>query len=241
MAKLRDYSTTAASNNASPPNGWPEGMQPSDVNNCARENMARLREWYQDAGWLELDVGTRTSNTTFTVPGDQTANYQVTRRVRATMGSTVIYGQITAAAFTTLTTVTVLWDSTQLTTTLDRIELSILDTKQGAGLGTEIGQSTVTGNFTLTASQNGKLLRVNSASNVTITLPQQSTAALPVGFYCILRQVGAGQIILALEGTDTLLSPDSGFKSRTQGCDIFVDLDTAGTPNLWHADGALTT
>ena len=51
--KLSAYSTTAASNNSATPDGWPEGMAPSDVNNCAREMMARLREFYVDSEWID--------------------------------------------------------------------------------------------------------------------------------------------------------------------------------------------
>lgn len=41
-----NWSETAASNNATPPNGWPEGMAPSTVNDAARENMGALkRDW----------------------------------------------------------------------------------------------------------------------------------------------------------------------------------------------------
>src|ERR1019366_2328305 len=41
-----NFSETAASNNAAPPDGWPEGQNPSTVNNCARENMGAIkREW----------------------------------------------------------------------------------------------------------------------------------------------------------------------------------------------------
>ena len=41
-----DWSETDASNNASPPNGWPEGMNPSDVNNTARADRGALKRWY---------------------------------------------------------------------------------------------------------------------------------------------------------------------------------------------------
>jgi hypothetical protein len=44
-----NYSETAASNNATPPNGWPEGMNPSDVNNSARENMAGTKRFWNRA------------------------------------------------------------------------------------------------------------------------------------------------------------------------------------------------
>ena len=40
MSNIQDWSTTAASNNSASPNGAPEGMAPSGVNNTIRENMA---------------------------------------------------------------------------------------------------------------------------------------------------------------------------------------------------------
>lgn len=48
MSNVSQWSVTAGNNNASPPDGWPEGMAPSDVNNSARENMAALARWYGD-------------------------------------------------------------------------------------------------------------------------------------------------------------------------------------------------
>jgi len=40
MGEVYEYDTTAANNNDSPPDGWPEGMDYNQVNNCAREMMA---------------------------------------------------------------------------------------------------------------------------------------------------------------------------------------------------------
>lgn len=48
MADIQTWSTTAASNNSAPPNGWPENMQFADVNNAAREMMAALKRWRDD-------------------------------------------------------------------------------------------------------------------------------------------------------------------------------------------------
>lgn len=44
---VTSWSTTAADNNAAPPNGWPEGMAPSAVNNTARQMMADLVREFQ--------------------------------------------------------------------------------------------------------------------------------------------------------------------------------------------------
>lgn len=43
-----DWSTAAGSNGFAAPNGFPEGMNYSDVNNSAREIMAVLARWYAD-------------------------------------------------------------------------------------------------------------------------------------------------------------------------------------------------
>jgi hypothetical protein len=42
MSETYEWSTTAASNNSAPPDGWPEEMRPSEVNNSAREMMAAI-------------------------------------------------------------------------------------------------------------------------------------------------------------------------------------------------------
>src|SRR4051794_24939210 len=41
-----NWSETASSNNAASPNGWPESMAPSGVNDSARENMSPLKKWW---------------------------------------------------------------------------------------------------------------------------------------------------------------------------------------------------
>jgi hypothetical protein len=238
MGKLKAWSTTAASNNAAVPDGFPEGMAPSGVNDSARQMMASTREWYADAGWVELDTATRVSDTQFSVPTDRTADYAQGRRVKAVISGTTIYGTITASAYGSVTTVTVNWDSTQLTSAPSKVELSILTPKHSASIGEQLAYNEQVSNYTLTSSDNGKVVIINSATAKTVTLPQQSTEALPQGFHCIVRQKGAGQITLATEGTDVLQSPSGSTKSREQYADIFIDLQTSGSPNTWHADGA---
>lgn len=50
------YSTTPASNNASPPAGAPEGMNPSDVNDTMRDMMAEIRTLgdYTSGAWTDI-------------------------------------------------------------------------------------------------------------------------------------------------------------------------------------------
>src|SRR4051812_17229820 len=46
MTDIISWSPVDASNNAAPPAGWPENMQPSAVNDCARAMMGAIRRYY---------------------------------------------------------------------------------------------------------------------------------------------------------------------------------------------------
>ena len=61
MANIYDWSTTAGSNNSASPNGWPEGMPPSGVNDSARQMMA------ETAKWRDLISGAKTTSGTDTI------------------------------------------------------------------------------------------------------------------------------------------------------------------------------
>ena len=58
MAELRDWSVTAVSNNDTSPDGFPENMQFSEVNNSAREVMAVLARHRQDTSGELTTTGT---------------------------------------------------------------------------------------------------------------------------------------------------------------------------------------
>ena len=69
MAEINEWSTTAASNNSAAPDGWPENMSYSDVNNCAREMMAVLARWYKDTNGTLTTGG---SSTAYTLAANRT-------------------------------------------------------------------------------------------------------------------------------------------------------------------------
>ena len=106
MSKIYTWSTTAASNNSASPNGWPEGMPPSGVNNSAREMMASIRDEWNDKEWFQLGTGTgtdtvtRASTTSVTIGADVTTTYHVGRRVKIYGANTgTIYGKIATSSY----------------------------------------------------------------------------------------------------------------------------------------------
>lgn len=120
---VKSYSTTAANNvQANTGINWDEGMSPAAVNNSARANMKDMRDQWNDSPWFGYNTGDMytagvyVSATSFKYAAiDVSTVYHKGRRVRAVgSGTGTIYGTITAVAFSTDTTVTVVWDSGSL-------------------------------------------------------------------------------------------------------------------------------
>ena len=61
-----------------------------------------------------------------------------------------------------------------------------------SGINTQTGTT-----YTLVAGDNGKIVTLNNAAAITLTVP----ASLAVGFSCMLIQLGAGQVTVAASGT----------------------------------------
>jgi len=79
----------------------------------------------QDA-WVSFSgAATRTSNTAFTLTGDQTGVFQVGRRIKIDDSST-LYGTIITAVFTSLTTVTVALDSGSITASSSAVSVGLV-------------------------------------------------------------------------------------------------------------------
>lgn len=56
-----DWNEVDASNSVTPPDGWPEGMFPSAVNNSARAMMGGLKRWYDRGNSTQTTTGTATA------------------------------------------------------------------------------------------------------------------------------------------------------------------------------------
>jgi hypothetical protein len=73
---------------------------------------------------------TYVSGTQFTVPGNNVSTFQIGRRVQATVTAGTVYGTITASAFSTVTTVTLVMDSGALDSGLSVVNVGFLNALQ---------------------------------------------------------------------------------------------------------------
>lgn len=76
MSDISQWNIAAASNTSAPPNGAPEGMAPSTVNDTLREIMAAVARWYSDTDGTLVTGGsgnayTLTTNNGHAALGDQ--------------------------------------------------------------------------------------------------------------------------------------------------------------------------
>jgi hypothetical protein len=125
---MYQWSTTPANNASAGSINWAEQQPASTVNDSARQMMADVATWYAGPEWLNYGVTpTYVSATVFTMAGNQGVIYPLGRRVRATVSAGTIYGTISASAFTSLTTVTVKWDSGALDSGLSEVDVGLLN------------------------------------------------------------------------------------------------------------------
>lgn len=127
MADIAEWKALADDNNLPVPDGFPEGMAPSGLNNAARETMAAVRRWYDTAEWIDPgDIPAFLSANSFTLSGDRTDIYQVDRRIRLFDSGAWFYGTVSSAAVSgSVTTVAVDLDAGQLSNGLARVAVGI--------------------------------------------------------------------------------------------------------------------
>lgn len=216
------WSTTPASNNSAPPNGAPEGMTPSSVNDIMRQQMADHKTQWLDAAYFNQgDTPSRASAATFKIATDVTATYVKGRRIKC-LDSSTLYGTITASSYGAPdTTVTVGLDSGSLTASLSSVALAILSSSnmalphginiKGADIASATttdlsaatgdyvdvtGTTTITGLGTATAGVE-KTVRFTGALTLThnatsLILPSSASITTVNGDTAIFRSLGSG-------------------------------------------------
>lgn len=119
MSDVGKWSTVASKNNKPAPNGWPENMAPSDVNDSARENMAAIKRMSLTLPyWSPGGVITYVDATTFTIADDDLDTnyakyYTEGRRLRveASDGSYIMAVVKSSSYESSVSTITVMLDS----------------------------------------------------------------------------------------------------------------------------------
>ena len=68
MSDIRNWSATDASNTATPPDGFPEGMQAGKLNDSGRAVMGAVRRFAEDVPWFDFgDTITRSSSSSLLI------------------------------------------------------------------------------------------------------------------------------------------------------------------------------
>lgn len=88
-----------------------------------------------------------------------------------------------------------------------------------------------TSNWTLAVSDSNRIDRCTSTSAVNATVPPNSSEAFPVGYWRVIRQVGAGQITV-VEGGGVTVNGNKKTSGQNEGL-MLVKVDT----NEWDAYG----
>ena len=92
---------------------------------------------------------------------------------------------------------------------------------------------------TITAADNGMLIRCTNSSPITVTFPQTSAEALSAGFNCSIEQAGLGQVTVAFQGSDASETAGTLVTPRRYAV-LNVIKTLAGSPNTWLVTGGLT-
>lgn len=158
---------------------------------------------------------TYVSATSFTVPGDQTSDFHVGRRIQCTVSAGTVYGKIVDTAYTTLTTVKVLLDSGTLDSGLSVVNLGIIraDTPAIEYLANH-GQCRLAksgANLVLSPYNGNKIViggRIHTIPSAGVSLAPTSLS--PATMYFIYAYMNAGTMTLEAAGLSYVVDANTG-------------------------------
>ena len=127
------------------------------------------------------------------------------------VASAVASGTLTLPAITdTVVSLTATQTLTNKTLTSPTVNTpTINDARQNLTLNAQTGTT-----YTLVLTDNGRLVTLNNASPITLTVPLNSSVAFATGAVINIQQIGAGQVTVAGAGGVTVTG--TGTKLRTQ-------------------------
>ena len=102
---------------------------------------------------------------------------------------------------------------------------STTPTINGGSYNLNINSQTGT-SYTLAAADNGKIVTLDNSSAITVTVPANSSVAMPTGAMVNIMQKGAGEVSVT-GATGVTVNSGNGYKSRAQySVATVVKLDT---------------
>lgn len=104
----------------------------------------------------------------------------------------------------------------------------------GGGAAVTIITPDTTTTHAATAGNNGGMLVFNTSSDCILTLPEQGSEALAAGFHLLVKNIGGGNVSIALEGTDTIQGVPL---MQNPNEPITIILEVADEPNVWSTIG----
>lgn len=226
--RLGDYSTDPANNNAAAPNGMPEGMAPSGVNDAWRENAARQAFNYGDQDIYLTDAGSASVYAITCAAGVAALAPGMTFKFKAaTANAAAPTLTVTPSGGAAFTTKPLVWrDNRALPAGLilagDLVEATY-DSTNDAFFVTFDGLRPVlakTADYTVAAADRGSLIVVNSGSAVAITIPTTVTSGIGNIFATGVKSIGAGVTTVTMSGSDLLDGAATLALTQYQGVEI---------------------
>lgn len=170
------------------------------------------------------DIGAALSNNvlisgTTTITSFGTANAGITRRCKATGAFLITYdgtSLITANAKNIVTKVDDCFTMTSLGS--GNWKMTSFTPADGRILANNVNNQTGT-TYTLAITDLGNDVTLSNASAITLTLPQTSNVAFPIGSKIKIMNLGVGVVTIVKEGSETL----TGNTTLIQGADIFAE------------------
>jgi len=157
-----------------------------------------------------IPTNTNTGATTFTLNGGTAES------ILRNDGTTLQAGDLIAGV-----PVLMIWDGTNWVLVGATAQQTLEDSRPG--ISTETGTS-----YTVTATDETKVILFTSASAIAVTLPSDSTEDMAIGFITHIHQNGLGKITLLPDSGVTLLYATS-LKTRTQNSSLSVIKTAANT------------
>lgn len=121
------------------------------------------------------------------------------------------------------------------------ITISTLDQLYGYYAGVSTAS---TGNFTISSSENGRVIRLNSTSDTTVTIPASSATLLTVGWQAVFARMSTFTYQFAVASTADSLVADttaSVFIKNQYGAASLIRMSGSSTGGVWLLAGNLST